>query len=318
MQKKQNVIAGISKKLKNKKWKCMVDNCDEIAINSHLIQQNGLLSNISSNGHLIELRMIDAYKWVNNKLPFEFCRVGIKHALTHKIFCSKHDSGIFKPIETDCTNFESLEAFLLLSYRSVCAEIRKKEINIDQFTEMLKSKVLLGKIEYDFYNSNIEGNKLGIQDLMILKKDFEAEIESKRGKYRFFVHKYPKFEIYASAIFSANDIDYFQHFLEPDLDNVYIHFLPLVDNFLILVGYDCDHVSDKIITFCDSWLNLSMENLQKKVTTLFTYNVENWGLSIDLYNKISAKTKAKFIKKLVLNENLLGISDDTYFNLFEN
>src|SRR5436190_16641801 len=127
MQKPQNIIAQITKNLKNKKWNCLIDGCDEVAINSHLIQQNGLLSNITYNGHLVELKMMDANKWDNKKLPFEFGTVGIKQALSHKVFCNKHDTEIFKPIEKDDENFDSYEAFLLFSYRAVCAEIRKKE-----------------------------------------------------------------------------------------------------------------------------------------------------------------------------------------------
>ncbi|SHH18154.1 hypothetical protein SAMN05444372_12014 [Flavobacterium micromati] len=317
MQKPQNIIAQISKNLKEKKWNCLVDNCDQIAINSHLIQQNGLLSNITYNGHLVELKMIDANKWDNKKLPFEFGTVGIKHALTHKVFCNKHDTEIFKPIETDDKNFESYEAFLLFSYRAVCAEIRKKEINVEQFTRMANAKSLLGIIDQDFLNSNIEGNKLGIEDLIVLKTELEKEIENNTDKYKHFVHKYPKLEIYASAIFSANDLDYFSHISEPDLDNVYIHFLPLEDNFLILVGYHSEHVSEKIIAFCNSWKNLSLENLQKKLTTLFSSNVENWGLSTELYKEILDKNKSKYIKTLVENENLYGISVEKDFNLFE-
>jgi hypothetical protein len=128
MQKPQNIITQISKNLKDKKWNCLVDGCDEVAINSHLIQQNGLLNNITYDGHLVELKVIDANRWDDKKLPFEFGNVGIKQALSYKVFCNKHDTEIFKPIEDNNKNFESYEAFLLFSYRAVGAEIRKKSI----------------------------------------------------------------------------------------------------------------------------------------------------------------------------------------------
>lgn len=316
MQKPQNIIAQISKNLKDKKWNCLIDDCDEIAINSHLIQQNGLLSNITYNGHLVELKMIDANKWDNKKLPFEFGTVGIKQALSHKVFCNKHDTDIFKPIESDDKNFESYEAFLLFSYRAVCAEIRKKEVNIEQFTRILNANSLIGIIDRNLLTSNINGNKLGIDDLLVLKVELENEIESNTNKYKSFVYKYPKLEIYASAVFSANDLDVFSHVSEPDLDNIYIHFLPLKDEFLILVGYHSKHTSEKAINYCNSWGNLSSENLEKKLTTLFVTNVENWGLSTELYKTLAEKNKSKYIKKLVENENLFGVSKDMDFNLF--
>ena len=317
MQKPQNIIAQISKNLKDKKWNCLVDGCDEIAINSHLIQQNGLLSNITYNGHLVELKMIDANKWDNKKLPFEFGTVGIKQALSHKVFCNKHDTEIFKPIEDDGKNFESYEAFILFSYRAVCAEIRKKEVNIEQFTRILNASSLFGVIDADLLNSNIEGNKLGIEDLLVLKAELEKEIENYTDKYKYLVYKYPKFEVYASAVFSANDLNIFSYVSEPDLDNIYIHFLPLEEEFLILVGYHSKRVSEKIINYCNSWASLSLEDLQKKLTTLFTSNIENWGLSTELYKTLSEKNKSKYIKTLVENENLYGVSKDMNFNLFE-
>jgi hypothetical protein len=317
MQKPQNIIAQISKNIKDKRWNCLVDGCDEIAINSHLIQQNGLLNNITYNGHLVELKMIDANKWDNKKLPFEFGTVGIKQALSHKVFCNKHDTEIFKPIENDDKNFESYEAFLLFSYRAVCAEIRKKEVNIEQFTRMLNASSLVGIIDHDFLTLNITGNKLGIDDLFVLKVELESEIRSNTDKYKYFIYRYPKLEIYASAVFSSNDLDIFSHVSEPDLNNIYIHFLPLENEFLILVGFHSELASEKVINYCNSWGNLSLENLQKKLTTLFTTNVENWGLSTELYKTLSEKNKSKYIKTLVENENLYGISKEVNFNLFD-
>lgn len=317
MQKPQNIIAQISKNLKSKKWNCLIEGCDEVAINSHLLQQNGLLNNITENGHLVELKVVDANKWDKKKLPFDFGTVGIKHALSHKLFCNKHDTEIFRPIEKDDKNFESYEAFLLFSYRAVCAEIRKKEVNIEQFKRMLNTSSLLGKIDPEYLELNITGNNLGVDDLRVLKEKLENEIENKTDNYKYFIFKYPKLEVYASAVFSANDLDIFSHVSEPDLDNVYIHFLPLEDEFSILVGYHSEHTSEKILSYCRSYENLSLEDLQKKLTTLFVTNVENWGLSTELFKTISDKNKSIFIKTMVKNENLYGLSKNMNFNLFE-
>lgn len=317
MQKPQNIIAQISKNIKEKKWNCVINECNEVAINSHLIQQNGLLSNITYSGHLIELKMMDANKWDNKRPPFEFRKVGIKQALSHKVFCNKHDTDLFEPIENNNKNFESYETFLLLSYRAVCAELRKKEVNIEQYTRMLNANSLVGIIDHERLTSEVNGNKLGIEDLQVLKIELEIEIENNTSKYKYFVYKYPKLEIYASAVFSANQLNIFSDASEPDLDNIYIHFLPLKDTFQILVGYNSEHTSEKIIKYCNSWENLSLENLQKKLTTLFINNIENWGLSTELYKTLTEKNKSKYIKTLFENENLYGVSNDMNFNLFE-
>jgi hypothetical protein len=317
MQKPQNIIAQITKNLKNKSWKCIIDGCDQTAINSHLIQQNGLLSNITYNGHLVELKMLDANKWDDRNLPFEFKTVGIKQALSYKVFCNTHDTEIFKPIEKDDASLDTYEAFLLFSYRAVCTEMRKKEINIEHFTRVLNANSLTAIIDPENLNLIIEANKFGITDLIVLKEQLEKEIKNKTDKYKYFVYKYPILEIYASAVFNANELDFFSHISEPDLENIYIHFLPLEEEFLILVGYNSDQVSEKTINYSNSWENLSLENLEKKLTTLFVNNIENWGLSTELFKSISDKNKSRYIQTLMEKGSLYGISKDMNFNLFE-
>ena len=108
MLKIKKIIAQIDKNVKHKQWECLIDGCSEIAINSHLIQQNGLLNNISINGHLIELRMRDAFKWNKEESPIVFQQIGIRKALSYKVFCNKHDTQIFKPIESNNVEFYNI------------------------------------------------------------------------------------------------------------------------------------------------------------------------------------------------------------------
>lgn len=217
--------------------------CKEIAINSHLIQQNGLLSNISEDGHLVELKMVDANKWNKNEKPLAFKKVGIKQALSHKIFCPFHDTNLFKAIEDQNANFENLQAFLLFSYRAVCAEIRKKLFVIEEHNRLINANTLDGIIDKDNLKLIVNGNELGIKDLNILKKSFEDEIENNTLQYTFYSYHYPRTEIYASSVFSATDIDYPPNDGEEDLENIFLHILPLVNETLILVGYNNNYSS---------------------------------------------------------------------------
>lgn len=316
MIKPQTIIAQIRKNLKNKNWNCLAYDCKEIAINSHLIQQNGLLSNISKNGHLVELKFTDLHKWDKNTSPFNFQLVGIKHALSFKIFCNKHDTEIFKSIESNETDFENYEAFLLFSYRAVCCEIRKKEIAIEQYSRILGANSLIAKINIEMIKLSMDGNTHGITDLKKIKEEFEIELKSNQNKFSYFIYKYPKFEIYASAIFSANEINMEDDIKNPDLENIYIHFLPLKDTFLLIIGYHNDYTSERTIEYCKSWENLSLEELQKKITELLVTNIENWGLSRDLNDKISNTNRNLYLKTLIDNQNQFGISNNMNFNLF--
>lgn len=317
MTKPQNIIAKISQNVKKKNWVCLVDGCEDIAINSHLIQQNGILNNITENGHLIELKMMDAFKWNSKDAPIVFRKIGVKQALSHKVFCNTHDTNIFQPIEQTNTDFESYLAFLLFSYRAICAEICKKNVNIEFHTRMFNAQSLIGQINKDTIEQIINGNKLGVKDLQALKEYLEAEIETQKDTYTHYVYKYPKMDVYASAVFSATDITYPREDGAMDLKNVYIHILPLSDETLILTGFHNEYTSDEMIDFCKSWEGLETLDLEKKLTTLFATNIENWGLSPSLFDTLSEKNKTDYIKKLMENVNDFGIFKTSDFNLFE-
>lgn len=313
----QNIIASIDKNVKKKQWDCLRDDCNEVAINSHLVQRNGLLSNIAVDGHLIELKMVDAYKWDKKRLPIEFRRVGIKHALAYKVFCNRHDTEVFRNIEGGNTDFESYESFLLFSYRAVCAEISKKRFVVEKYKRVVNSNILNGKVDKETIKLAVEGNETGIQNLRVIKQELESEIETNGGRFTFYFFKYPKVFVYASAVFSATDIDFQRKDDAQDLENIYIHILPLVNETLILVGYHNDHTSSDTIEYCKSWEKLSEEELNFKLTGLFSSNIENWGISPDLFKTLKQKNITKYINLIKKNVSYFGISRESDFNLFE-
>lgn len=318
MTKPQNIIAQININVRKKKWKCLVDDCENESINSHLIQQNGILNNISVNGHLIELKLSDAYKWSKDETPLAFKHVGIRQALSHKVFCNEHDTNIFKPIENNNKNFESYIAFLLFSYRAVCAEIRKKLIVIEQHNRIINANTLVGKIDKETLQLVINGNNLGVTDLEELKKKLEKEIEKNNDNYTYFVYKYPKVDVYASAVFSATDLETPKQDGVLDLENIYIHILPLSEETLILVGFHNSYTSKETLEWCNSWKDLSKEELEKNLTELFSTNIENWGLSPTIYDKLKNKNKVKYIQVLKDNASYFGVSEKkAKFNLFD-
>lgn len=315
MIKTQNIIAQIDKNVKSKKWECLVDNCHEFAINSHLVQQNGILNNISSKGHLVELKLTDTNKWGNKSPLLEFCSVGIKQALSHKVFCNKHDSSLFKEIENKESNFESYNAFLLFCYRAACAEIAKKRLEIEKDRRIINANTLDGKINKKALSLRLNSFEEGVYYLKILKEELEAELEGNSDKFTFFAYRYPCSGVYASAIFSAANTGMLAN-LHDELRNIYIHILPLVDYTLILIGFNNNYTSDLIKSYCKSWNNLNLEELQIKLSNLFTYNIENWGMAPDLFYQLKPEIKDKFISLASQNSLSYGLDLAHRFNLF--
>ncbi len=84
----------LRKKHQNFSLKCVWDNCLMQPINSHTIQNNGVLDKLSSSGHLYVLQ---TDKTRNH--GFEFNRIGVNETSIFRCLCGKHDSDIFRPIE---------------------------------------------------------------------------------------------------------------------------------------------------------------------------------------------------------------------------
>jgi hypothetical protein len=133
----QKIYAQINKNIFKQKWECLSDGCSQEAINSHLLQRNGILNTITKNGHLIEVKTEDVFKWEKTEFPLAFNKIGLKNSMAHPLFCDQHDTHIFYNIEKAQIDFYVYQSQLLFTFRAVCGEIRKKQRN-----ELLHSKLL--------------------------------------------------------------------------------------------------------------------------------------------------------------------------------
>jgi hypothetical protein len=95
----QKIYAQINKNIFKQKWECLSDGCSQEAINSHLLQRNGILNTITKNGHLIEVKTEDVFKWEKTEFPLAFNKIGLKNSMAHPLFCDQHDTHIFYNIE---------------------------------------------------------------------------------------------------------------------------------------------------------------------------------------------------------------------------
>ncbi len=122
-------IAKLQKDVQDpSKWECICPNCKNASINSHLPQRHGILDNLAENGHMFELKPKSFYDPSCVDGTFKFHKIGINRAISWPVFCNGHDTELFKEIESqrsiDCSDYRTQ---LLLSYRTVCSEIRKNK-----------------------------------------------------------------------------------------------------------------------------------------------------------------------------------------------
>ncbi len=311
----KKVVAQIFKNVAAKKMQCLEPACEEYSVNSHLLQRNGILNSISNKGHLIEVRPKDLWNLDEHLLDFKL--IGIKSAIALPIFCNYHDSALFKNIESETIDFNGYESQLLFSYRTLCAEIRKKERNILIFERELNSKVLKNQINESNLKVILDSTKEGIKQLKNHKLILEEEISDPKNYFEFVTYEYSLIKVYGSALFSPIDYDYVKTSHDILLKHVFIHVIPHNGRLVIIIGFRKSHKSEWIENFADSWKDLSILELEIKLTDLFATRIESWGMSPLLYNTISSINKKKFIKYCENNAMNFSVNQNIAFNLFE-
>lgn len=279
----ENEFDKLERSLVKRKWKCMCPNCNEHAINSHLLQRNGILNHVAENGHLYEMRGQYVYNLRYTNVLMEPQKVGINHAISFPLFCGKHDSSLFKSIEGNHIDFDDYRTQLLFSYRSICSEIRKKQFNIERFRLLTENQD-----KFDV----LLGTKLGICDLNTYKQLVEENLNESDHKFTFLHLTYPFLPVYASGVTSNYFIDeennsYMEHIaIEPMLDSIFINIIPQHESLEIIIGYSNDHIHKNLLNYIKSWENLSWEKLQQQIWNLFEHSIETWGISPSFYDKM--------------------------------
>ncbi|MFE4571672.1 hypothetical protein [Paenibacillus chitinolyticus] len=138
-------------------------------IGSHLLQQNGVLSKIAINNHVIMFRrnFSEPYK-------IKFKPVSIESASKCPVFCLHHDTSVFAPIENSKQNCSMEEYIFLITLRSFADEYTKRHedfkrmkvlynnINSKEFEDYCK---LTGASTEEF-KSYIESNRNELEDML--------------------------------------------------------------------------------------------------------------------------------------------------------
>lgn len=320
-QKDIKILANIKKNVDKKNWKCLHSNCDKSAINSHLLQKNGILDRLSEDGHIYEFKGNDYFK-TDSDGYFDIKKISINKALSLNLFCTEHDNTIFSQIEKKPSyDIEDKIANTLFSYRTCCSELRKKEWDLEMFTRAGNAKSLSNKKFKIFAEQYLKGINLAISDLQFFKQQFEDELNNNINKFEFVVYNYPIIEVSASGVFNILDTEimplgYYVDKKEP-LNNLFVNLFPKKDKVIIIFGYHTDFIDDWIRNYIKSWDNLDKIELEKKITELFTTRLESWVISPKLYRLLDKKNINKLID--YWNTNQMNYSSDQTinFNLFE-
>jgi hypothetical protein len=319
-------INKIDQRVDEKKWNCIIENCSEKSINSHLLQQNGILSNITENGFIIELGRESVFQSQNQKFVFKEKGIKNTNVIALKLFCSQHDNSIFKEIETKPTDFTEYRTQLLLSYRATCAEIRRKEAVIESCSLKLNSTELALSFTAPLYAEDLQnliaGSIIGIRDLTYYKTEFEENLSDlQEQKFGFKIFKYHPLQVCASALSSplstseANSRRFM--FQEKAWNSFFINVVPQPDNLYVIIGFHKEHTSNWLLSYIESWNTEDKIQQQNNLTELFATRIMVWAMSKTLFKTIKNDKIRQFENYWNRNFNNLKTNQRLGFNLFD-
>jgi hypothetical protein len=102
--------------------------CDEKPIRAHSIQNARVLDLIQTEGHVL----MPQYKLVKGEPMIKFEKVGRNEASTFSGLCSKHDTELFKTIDTEPLDVDNCEHLRQLAYRSAMREMHAELTNSER------------------------------------------------------------------------------------------------------------------------------------------------------------------------------------------
>lgn len=315
------ILQNIFKNVLSKKHKCLV--CPETSINSHLLQKNGILNLISDNNHITQIQSKDFFS-MDEKGIIDIKKVGINNAMSYPLFCNLHDTNIFASIEKQELNLDNYINQLLFSYRSLCAEIRKKMNNVDIFERVKNSSHFSSRESFlNIAEMQIEANSFGIEDMNWYKNNFELEINDINEPQNFIFEKidFDFIPVSVSAVYSP--IDPTEHTLdvlknrEKILNYIFINLIPQEDKLTLIIGYHRQKSDNWILEYISSWKDLSQSEFEYKLTDLLATKIETWSISPEYFFELNPKTVDLFKKYWNDHASDLRVTQKINFNLFE-
>lgn len=319
----QKYLSEIKQKSEKKKRTCMFDSCHDIAIKSHVLQKNGILRDMSVDNHLIE-RVSTNFFEIQEKGISDFKRVGVNNVFTFNGFCQRHDSEIFKSIETDKTLcLDNPNQQLLFCYRGLCQEIRRKEIAYEWISDI---RNVFPKEYLLILNSLADGYIDGLKNLNYFKTELEECIKSKNSdKFYFETLEIDRIELCISVplnvgeleIPEENNYEKWRNNKKIPFTTSFINVFPKGSSSYVIVGFHKEFPCQWTINLIEKIKKSNKKEILKELSDLVSLRLEFWALSLTLFDKID-KEEIKIYEKLI-EENVFNHSEymKTEINLFK-
>jgi hypothetical protein len=274
--------------------RCFHPDCSKKSINSHILQKNGILSNLEKDRHLMEMRINPFRDEIHH-----FEKIGINVAYSFNCFCNEHDTDLFKKIETDEIDFNDYESLLLFTLRTVYNEKFRKLVNHRMRELLIEKHSDLYNI-YDLTKLNIE-EKLGISDIEKTENLIWKDLNEGTESFVFLSRKIKQIPICLSAFYNYETTEELEAYKikhgidKENVSDIFINVFPFQENSIFMMGYK---KQDEMVVkqYVHRIVKERPKRLLRQFTNLLLFQCETWVTSIDFYNERIKKCEEYFGK----------------------
>lgn len=287
---------------------CLHPNANKDSCNgksrAHTIQRSGVLDSIAINGHVGQLR--PAMDPESGPGIAEMELVGLREASTFPGLCNKHDTELFRPIETELVTFRRDQIFLF-SYRALLREYFTK-LQAQNQLKFMRAYLQKHELRNPMNDMYLEGSSLGTDHgfaaLAHHKKIYDECLKYERfDEIRSVVIKYDrKSPLLCAGAFSP-EYTYDGELLQDLAD------LNFIQDFISISIWNVEHRGVAIIAwhsssdhscrpFAKSLLKIPNKRLPARLASLAFEHSENVFFSPTWWDAIPRKNKLIFARRM--------------------
>jgi len=313
----QDRLNRLYEKAKSQNRKCYWKGCENLAINSHILQKNGILNCIASNGHI----RVAKTDFLNPEL-FTFKRSGINITYTFKGFCKEHDNNIFRPIEENEIDFEDYKSQLLFAYRTILNEKWKKEILIDWNNFQMHDKDLKQGLDLELLRKYNEQSRVALNDLAYFENIILSNLESNSEDFIFKVRYIKELEVCLASHYTYETTRERQEYIKRTgkdyelLTDIFISLFPLDGESVLIMGY-LKSQQEKCADYVSNFFQIPESELLLEISHLMLGRCEEWACSEQFFLDHIKEREVQITD--IIKLAILSVDEDkkSGFNIFK-
>lgn len=288
--------------------------CEEKPIRAHSIQNAQVLDLIQTEGHVL----MPQYKLVNGEPAMRFEKAGRNDASTFTGLCSKHDTELFKAIDTAPLDVDNCEHRRQLAYRSVMREMHTHLANGER-AWVMHEELCKGKSDP---NETVTGASLlyishmkkAHQVFRYRTKHFDKPVEGGKApdlRHLIIEMDHQKPVLAASSVFSTSFTE------EGDIIGPTLNIVPLnATKTVAIISYPTEQEAAVKASLAKVF-DADEQTLKYELAKLVIQRVENFTLSPAHYDTWSEDKRARVLREFEASlTEPKDISDHPDLNIF--